>query len=86
MREISEGSSLCMMTLLQGDEPFLVMGAPVYLDYYVIHDDTAGKIGFVASKGADKKGPYKAGDKPWINLTDAAKRAEILDTKTEEDE
>ena len=62
----------------------MVMGAPVYYDYYVVHDDEAGKIGFVPNIGSEKKGPYAAGDKPWIKLTDAAKREEILDAKTEE--
>ena len=87
VRDISyeQDRSQCMMILQQGEAPFLVMGTPAYLDYYVVHDDEAGKIGFVAQKGSEKKGPFAAGDKPWINLTDAAKRAEILDTKTEEE-
>ena len=61
------------------------MGVPIYLDYYVVHDDENGKIGFVGQKGSQKKGPYAAGSKPWINLTDASNRAEIEDTRTEEE-
>lgn len=87
VRDISyeQDGSYCLMLLQQGEAPFLVMGAPVYLDYYVVHDDEAGKIGFVSQLGSDKKGPFAAGDKPWIKLTDAAKREEILNNlKTEE--
>ena len=87
MRDISDmlDGSQCLMILQQGEAPFLVMGEPVYLDYYVVHDDEAGKMGFAPQKGSEKKGPYKAGDKPFINLIDAAKRAEILESKTEEE-
>ena len=86
MRDVSyeQDGSYCLMLLQQGEAPFLVMGAPVFYDYYVVHDDEAGKLGFVPQIGSEKKGPFAAGDKPWIKLTDAAKREEILDTKTEE--
>ena len=74
------------MLLEQGEAPFLIMGVPIYLDYYVVHDDDRDRIGFVAQKDSKKKGPFAAGDKPWINLVDAAKREEVENKLSDEEQ
>ena len=47
-----------MLSLTVGEQPFLIMGLPIYMDYFTVHDDIGGQIGFVPRKGSAKNGPF----------------------------
>ena len=53
--------SICALLFGQGDQPFLVMGLPAYMDYYTIHDEANNRIGFAPHKDS-KKAPLEEGD------------------------
>ena len=55
--DISEqqDKSICVLLLSQSDAAFFVMGLPVYMDYYTVHDDTKGLIGFAPRAGSTKE-------------------------------
>ena len=63
MIDISEegDSSICALLFGQGEQPFLVMGMPVYMDYYTIHDEANNRLGFVPHKDSSKS-PHEEGD------------------------
>lgn len=48
--DVSEAQdrSQCYLLIAQGESPFLVMGLPLFVGYYTVHDDVNGKIGFAA--------------------------------------
>lgn len=46
-----------MLLLSRGDAPFIVLGLPLYVGYYTVHDDRAGNLGFA---------PHKTSSKPKI--------------------
>ena len=73
-----------MLLLQQGEAPFLIMGVPIYLDYYAVHDDNQDRIGFTSQNGGNKKGPYAAEGQPWMHLSDASRRGELENVKTAE--
>lgn len=50
--------SLCQLSIVAGSQPFLVMGLPLLMDYYTVHNDKIGSIGFVPRAGSAKDGPY----------------------------
>ena len=55
--------SICALLFGQGDQPFLVMGLPTYMDYYTVHDETNNQIGFVPHKDSTKT-PLEKGEQP----------------------
>ena len=46
--DVSEAKdrSLCVLLLSPSSQPFLVLGMPLYMNYYVVHDDQSNRIGF----------------------------------------
>lgn len=38
----------------EGDQPFFIMGLPLYMDYYTVHDDDNNRIGFAPKTGSSK--------------------------------
>jgi len=63
--DISEGGdrSICVLLLSQGEEPFIVMGLPIYMDYYTVHDELRTTIGFTPNS-ASSKSAVASGVKP----------------------
>ena len=59
----SQDRSICVLLLSQGEAPFLIMGLPLYMDYYTVHDDTNNRIGFAPRSGANKEAIF-SGPKP----------------------
>jgi len=49
--------SICMLLIQQSETPFVVMGLPVYVGYYSVHDDKDGTISFAATKRSSKINP-----------------------------
>ena len=81
VRDISADGdgSQCMLLITKGQTPFLIMGLPLFKGYYSVHDDTAGRIGFVPHSGSTKNGPYFAASYPTIDLRDAVERTDYDD-------
>ena len=50
----NQDRSICVLLLSQGDADFFVMGLPLFMDYYTVHDDTNGQIGFVPHSTSTK--------------------------------
>ena len=71
-----QDGSQCMLLLLKGETPFLVMGLPVYKGYYTVHDDANNRLGFVPHVGSTKNGPYFAASFPTIDLRNAQPRTD----------
>lgn len=46
--------SICVLLMAQGDADLFVMGLPLFMDYYTVHDDTKGRLGFVPHTTSDK--------------------------------
>ena len=42
-----DSSDICVLLLKAHDAAFIVMGIPLYMDYYTTHDETNNRIGFV---------------------------------------
>ena len=63
--DISEkqNGSMCVLLFGQGDHPFLVMGLPAYMDYYVIHSERDETIGFAPHNYSKKPAPEE-GEQP----------------------
>lgn len=59
----NQDGSLCVLLISEADWPFLVMGMPVYMDYYTVHDATNGRLGFVPSVNSSKS-PLESGVQP----------------------
>lgn len=55
--------SICALLFGQGEQPFLVMGLPAYMDYYTVHDETNKRIGFAPHKDSNKS-PLEKGEQP----------------------
>ena len=54
----SQDGSLCMLLLKESEtRPFLVMGLPLYVDYYSVHDDQGGFMAFASHKRSAKPSP-----------------------------
>ena len=70
--DISEGQdrSICVLLLSQGEEPFIVMGLPIYMDYYTVHDELRTTIGFTPNS-ASSKSAVSRGTKPTRILESA---------------
>ena len=49
-----QDGSICVLLLSEGDQAFFVMGLPLYMNYYTIHDDTQSRIGFVPHQSSAK--------------------------------
>lgn len=47
-------NSLCVLLMSQGEQPFFVMGLPLYMDYYTVHEDENNRIGFTPRVGSSK--------------------------------
>ena len=39
--------SICVLLISQGEQPFFIMGLPIYMNYYTIHDEANNQLGFV---------------------------------------
>lgn len=65
--------SICVLLLSQSDAAFFVMGLPIYMDYYTVHNDDKNKIGFAPRAGSDKT-KLKTGSRPerFLESTDPA--------------
>ena len=68
-----------MMLLTKSETPFLVMGLPLYVGYYAVHDDEKNRLGFVPHDGSKYKGPYVATSFPSIDLRNAENRIDYED-------
>ena len=55
--------SMCVLLLSQGDHSFMVMGNPLFQDYYTVHDDEKSRIGF-APTSISEKSALEAGSQP----------------------
>ena len=62
-----------MMLLTKGETPFIVMGLPLYVGYYAVHDDARNRLGFVPHDGSKYKGPYVATNFPSVDLRNPEK-------------
>ena len=65
--------SMCVLLLSQSDAAFFIMGLPVYMDYYTVHNDSDNRIGFVPRAGSNKE-TLQTGGKPTrvLESTDPA--------------
>ena len=59
----SQDRSLCILLLTEGEQSFFVMGLPLYMNYYTIHDEAKGRIGF-APHTTSTKGAPQPGEQP----------------------
>ena len=57
----NQDRSLCVLLFSESDQPFIVMGLPIYMNYYTVHDDSNNRIGFV---------PHLTSTKPFITLAE----------------
>ena len=55
----SKDRSLCLLLLAESETPFLVMGLPLFVNYYTVHEDVSGRIGFAPHSTSTKNGPYE---------------------------
>ena len=55
--------SICVLLLTEGEQSFFIMGLPIYMNYYTIHDDSNNRLGFVPHK-TSRKGMLPKGHKP----------------------
>ena len=79
----TQDGSQCLMLITRGqDLPFLVMGLPLFVGYYTVHDDTKSRLGFVPHLGSAKKGPYFAASNPSVDLRDAVERTDYDDLES----
>lgn len=46
--------SLCILLLSQGKSDLAVMGLPIFMDYYTVHDEDEGRLGFAPRAGSSK--------------------------------
>ena len=55
--DVSENKdrSLCVLLISPGQEAFLVMGLPLYMNYYTVHEDIHNRIGFAPHASSPKK-------------------------------
>lgn len=49
--------------MAQGDADLFVMGLPVFMDYYTVHDEDNGRLGFVPHNESEK-GNLERGSQP----------------------
>ena len=76
--------SACLLLLTEGELPFLVMGLPLFVGYYTVHDDKKGRMGFVPHATSSKTGPYWATSLPSADLTKAKERYDYTDLSNHE--
>ena len=50
----SKDGSICVLLMHASDQPFLVMGLPLYMNYYAVHDHENGQLGFAPHKDTKK--------------------------------
>ena len=55
--------SICVLLLGEGQQSFFIMGLPLYMNYYTIHDETNSRIGFVPHS-TSTKGALQQGEQP----------------------
>jgi len=79
-----------MLLLKQSETPFAVMGLPIYVGYYSVHDDKDGTISFAATKRSSKINPSWGtvstrdfGDEEDIAKFEKTKNEEIAKQKDE---
>lgn len=53
----SQDRSLCLLQITKGEQPFAVMGLPLLMNYYTVHDDVKGQIGFAPHTSSTKIEP-----------------------------
>ena len=54
--------SLCVLMMTQGTQSFMVMGIPVYSDYYTVHEEENSRIGFAPRVGSKKEALIQGSD------------------------
>lgn len=59
----NEDKSICVLLMSQGSTDLFVFGLPLFMDYYTIHDDAMGAIGFTPHLTSEK-GPLTSGKQP----------------------
>lgn len=50
----NQDRSMCVLLMSEGEQPFFIMGLPLYMDYYTVHDDDNNRIGFAPKIGSSK--------------------------------
>ena len=50
-----EDGETCTLLIMPVDSPMNILGMPLYLDYYTIHDPEVGTIGFAPNTGSEKE-------------------------------
>lgn len=50
----TQDRSLCVLLMSEGDRPFIIMGLPIYMNYYTVHDDDNNRIGFAPHSTSSK--------------------------------
>ena len=50
----NQDRSLCVLLLSESTSPFFIMGLPIYMDYYTVHDDANNRMGFAPRAGSTK--------------------------------
>ena len=78
----SQDRSLCQVKIEQGARPFAVMGVPLLMNYYTIHDDVNGQLGFTPHTDSNKSQP-QWGSIPSKQLGDAQTQADFAAIKEE---
>ena len=73
------GDEACVLLFGQGDHPYVVMGLPAYMDYYVVHDDDNSRIGFAPHNYSKKDAPIagKQPDRIFMSSTPSEKDTSI---------
>ena len=61
MTDISQDkdADLCVLLLSQGNSNLFVMGLPIFMDYYAVHDDAMGRLSFAPTDISDKPEPVR---------------------------
>ena len=59
VKDISAGQdgSQCQLLISKAATPFVIFGIPLLMDYYTVHDDVNGKLGFVPHSTSPKSAP-----------------------------
>lgn len=50
----TQDRSMCVLLMSEGDHPFIIMGLPIYMNYYTVHDDDNNRIGFAPHSTSSK--------------------------------
>ena len=53
--EVDQGSTQCVFFIVSADLPMNILGMPIFVDYYTVHDPKEGTIGFAPHSTSYKK-------------------------------